>query len=106
MDIKTVLNAWYENMDGNKLAEDYHTRHGTESQVILTNFPNPCKTCGWSHPEHDGYWHERDLKNEILQAVNDALDGTGLSIARGTIGGKDVYQVVKVPTVVFERQEP
>lgn len=38
MDLKTVLNAWYENMDGNQLAEEYHTRHGIESQCILTNY--------------------------------------------------------------------
>jgi SAM-dependent methyltransferase len=38
MELKTVLNAWYEHMDGNALAEDYHTRHGTESQCILTNY--------------------------------------------------------------------
>lgn len=38
MDLKTVLNAWYQRLDGNTVAEDYHTRHGTESQVILTNY--------------------------------------------------------------------
>lgn len=38
MDLKTVLEAWYSQMDGNALLEDYHTRHGTESQCILTNY--------------------------------------------------------------------
>lgn len=38
MDIKAVLEAWYANMDGNRTVEEYHTRHGTESQVILTNY--------------------------------------------------------------------
>lgn len=72
-----------------------------------SHFPNPCKQCGWSQPEHDAYWHDKDLKNEILEAVNEALRGTGLSIARGTIDGEDVYSVIKTPTVVKpERQEP
>ena len=38
MDLKQVLNAWYEHVDGNAVAEAYHTRHGTESQIILTNY--------------------------------------------------------------------
>ena len=38
MDIKTVMEAWYEQMDGNVVAEAYHTRHGTQSQIILTNY--------------------------------------------------------------------
>lgn len=38
MDLKTVIEAWYEQMDGSQTAEEYHARHGTESQVILTNY--------------------------------------------------------------------
>lgn len=38
MDIKTVIAAWYENMDGNTVTENYHNRHGTQSACILTNY--------------------------------------------------------------------
>lgn len=38
MDLKTVLETWYQQMDGNQIAEDYHLRHGTESACILTNY--------------------------------------------------------------------
>jgi len=38
MDLKKVLEVWYEHLDGNHAAESYHTRHGTESQCILTNY--------------------------------------------------------------------
>lgn len=38
MELKTVIEAWYQHMDGNVVAESYHTRHGTESQIILTNY--------------------------------------------------------------------
>jgi tRNA G37 N-methylase Trm5 len=38
VDLKTVIEAWYQNMDGNTVAEAYHDRHGTESALILTNY--------------------------------------------------------------------
>lgn len=38
MDLKSVLGAWYQHMDGNTVAEEYHVRHGTESACILTNY--------------------------------------------------------------------
>lgn len=38
MDLKTILEAWYGQMDGNAALEAYHGRHGTQSQLILTNY--------------------------------------------------------------------
>lgn len=37
-DIHAVIEAWYQQMDGNRNVESYHERHGTESAVILTNY--------------------------------------------------------------------
>lgn len=61
------------------------------------HWPDPCETCGWSQPNHDAYWEARDLKNDILSAVNKVLDGTGLSIARATVDGCDTYHLIRVP---------
>lgn len=43
---------------------------------------------------------DRRVENKILIATNDALDGTGLSIARSVVKGVVAYQVVKVPAVL------
>lgn len=68
------------------------------------HYPDPCQACGWSRPDHDSYWLVRDTKNAVLIAVNDALDGTGIGIARGTIDGEDFYQVVHL--VKVEKRGP
>lgn len=56
MDIKTVIEAWYCQMDGNAVAESYHERHGTESAVILTNYDDEhaALVAGYLKPRVEG----------------------------------------------------
>lgn len=37
-EIKSVLDAYYDAMDGSPMVEGYHTRHGTQSAGILTSY--------------------------------------------------------------------
>jgi hypothetical protein len=83
MDIKTVLEAWYQQMDGNDVAESYHTRHGTESAVILTNYDD----------EHAalvaGYLRER-ITGKIVVEVG---AGIGLLACHLAMDAKRVYAI-------------
>ncbi len=36
--LKQLVESWYMALDGNAAVEDYHARHGTKSQCILTNY--------------------------------------------------------------------
>lgn len=36
MNLESILEFFYEQMDGNEMVEEYHDRHGTESAGILT----------------------------------------------------------------------
>ncbi len=38
MQLKQVLDCYYEQMQGSVMAEDYHLKHDTESACILTNY--------------------------------------------------------------------
>lgn len=60
--------------------------------------PNPCVRCEWSREDHAKVENDRAIRNEVLVAVNDALEAHGLSIARGRIDGEDVYQVLPLPS--------
>lgn len=37
-EMKRTLDAYYEQMEGNEVTNEYHMRHGTESACILTNY--------------------------------------------------------------------
>lgn len=87
MDLKTVMKAWYDNMDGNQLAEDYHTRHGIQSQCILTNYDD----------EHAalvaGFVRER-IAGKIVVEVG---AGIGLLACHLALDAKRVYAIEADP---------
>lgn len=40
-----------------------------------------------------------DQRNDILMAVNEALEDAGWSIVRSTVNDEDLYTAIKTPTV-------
>lgn len=83
MDLKTVLEAWYQHMDGNQMAEDYHHRHGTESACILTNYDD----------EHAamvaGYLHDR-IAGKVVVEIG---AGIGLLACHVAASARRIYAI-------------
>lgn len=83
MDLKTVINAWYQNMDGNTLVEQYHQRHGTESQCILTNYDD----------EHAGLVAEYLRERIAGKVVVEVGAGLGLLACHLAADARRVYAI-------------
>jgi tRNA G37 N-methylase Trm5 len=81
--LKQTIERWYESMDGNSSVEAYHTRHGTESAGILTNYDD----------EHAGlvadYLRER-VEGKIVVEIG---AGIGLLACHVAMDARCVYAI-------------
>jgi hypothetical protein len=82
-----VLSAWYENLDGNRVAEAYHTRHGTESQLILTNYDDEHAALVAAH------LHDR-IAGKVVVEVG---AGIGLLACHLALAARRVYAIESDP---------
>jgi hypothetical protein len=83
MTLQSIIEAWYEQLDGCETVEDYHARHGTESALILTNHDD----------EHAGlvadYLRER-LTGKVVVEVG---AGIGLLACHLAMDARHVYAI-------------
>ena len=88
MDLKTVLAAWYERMDGNAVVESFHARHGTQSALILTNYDDAHAALV------AGYLHDR-VAGKIVVEIG---AGIGLLACHLAQDAKRVYAIEVDPS--------
>lgn len=83
MDLASVLESWYEQLDGCKTVEEYHERHGTESALILTNHDD----------EHAGLVADYLRERTAGKIVVEVGAGIGLLACHLAMDARRVYAI-------------